>query len=590
MSNGIQRDAMGMERLARSDRSTPVLSSTDPVEQDEIQPVIEVTDLSIDFRVDDDWVAAVRNVSYRVLPGEVLALVGESGSGKSVSSLALLGLLPSNTRATGSVRFRGHEILTASESALRGIRGDEIALIFQEPMTALNPVLRIGHQIVYALRAHGKMSRKRAKQRALELLGLVELPDPEKAYRSYPHQLSGGQRQRALIAQAISCDPVLLVADEPTTALDVTIQAEILELLRRLRSHLNSAVVLITHDLGVVADIAEHVVVMRAGSVVESGMVDDVFEHPADPYTQELFAAVPRLNTIDPPLVATNGEEPLIVQATGAVIDYSARGGARSHRAVDDVDFEIRRGEIVGLVGESGSGKTTIARGLIGLQPFTSGSVELFGTQMVGVGARSLRDIRKRIGVVFQDPGSSLNPRRSIGKSIAEPMKIAGGYTPEAIKRRVEQVLEEVHLPPNFYSRFPHELSGGQRQRVGIARALVLRPELLIADEPTSALDVSIQEKVLTILEELQSQFRFACLFVSHDLAVVDRLADRVLVLNHGLLVESGTPAQVVRNPQHPYTQRLIAAIPVPDPKEQRRRRDRRLQPASSDAGRDARR
>lgn len=538
--------------------------------------IYEVNNLSVSFDADGEWKEVVHGVSYRVKAGEVVALVGESGSGKSVSSLAGLGLLGRSARVRGSVKFKGRELVGAPESVLRKVQGNEVALIFQEPMTALHPVYTIGQQLVRVLRARAGHTKPSAQARALELLSMVELPDPERAYHSYPHQLSGGQRQRALIALCISCDPTLLIADEPTTALDVTVQAEILELLRRLRERLNGSAVLITHDLGVVADTADQVIVMQNGKVVEHGPVMEVFERPQHPYTQQLLAAVPhlRLDTAEAPAEAP-AAEPLL-RISKAVIEYNARSRG-VFRAVDDVSFDIRRGEIVGLVGESGSGKTSIAKAIVGLEKFKAGSVTLDGTEIVGIGASELRALRRRIGFVFQDPGSSLNPRRTIGDSVSEPLRLAGGLSRTQIRTRVGEVLDQVHLPADAMTRYPHQLSGGQRQRVGIARAIITRPELLIADEPTSALDVSVQARVLEIFEELQAELGFACLFVSHDLAVIDRLSDRIVVLRHGTLVEVGTPDQVIRNPQDPYTRKLVQAVPVPDPSLQQERRRQRL-------------
>jgi len=544
-------------------------------ESERAVPVLEVRDLAVEFDVAGEWKRVVRGVEYAVHAGEVLALVGESGSGKTVSSLAALGLLGRNSRVSGSVKFRGSEILGASDERIRELRGREIAMIFQEPMTALNPVYKIGKQLTDVLTVRGGLRGRAAEARALELLELVELPDPKRAFDSYAHQLSGGQRQRAMIALAISCDPALIVADEPTTALDVTIQAEILELLRRLRERIGSALILITHDLGIVADTADQVIVMNNGEIVERGSVHDVFERPAHAYTQQLLAAVPRLD-----VHGDGREEPApadpVVTIDRAVVEYRTRSRGR-FRAVDEVSFTIGRGEIVGLVGESGSGKTTLAKAIVGLQGFASGSVRLNGTEIVGIRGKDLRRLRHRVGFVFQDPGSSLNPRRRIGDSVAEPLRLAGGLDRGEITRRVAEALEQVRLPSDAASRFPHQLSGGQRQRVGIARAIITRPDLLIADEPTSALDVSVQQRVLEIFEELQAKLGFACLFVSHDLAVIDRLATRVVVLHHGKLVEQGTPDQVIRNPRDPYTRRLVQSIPVPDPAVQRVRRLARL-------------
>ncbi|GLI28401.1 putative oligopeptide ABC transporter, ATP-binding protein [Agromyces rhizosphaerae] len=547
--------------------------------QSRIDPVLEVRDLGIDFWVEGEWVSAARGINYTLNPGDVLAIVGESGSGKSTSSMGVLGLLPGNGRATGSAKLAGEELIGAPVSKLRKVRGQGISVIFQEPMTALNPVYTVGFQIVEALQIHNpNMRRKQAAERAIELLTQVEMPDPQKAFDSFPHQLSGGQRQRAMIAQSMANDPKLLIADEPTTALDVTVQAEILDLMRRLHTELGSAIVLITHDMGVVADLADQVIVMKDGAVVENGSVVDVFESPKHPYTQALLAAVPHLGTVttDEAEVAQRVESESVLHMRDVVLEYPKRGRVPAFRAVDGVDLEIRRGEVVGLVGESGSGKTTIGRAAIGLLPVHSGEMTVAGRNMVGVGTKELRDIRRDIGIVFQDPGSSLNPRIPVGESIAEPLILAGEKDKKVVNARVEELLDAVELPRSMRNRYPHELSGGQRQRIGIARALALKPQLLVADEPTSALDVSVQARVLELFTSLQQDLGFGCLFVTHDLGVVDQLADRIAVMHNGKLVEQGTRDQILRNPKDPYTQRLIAAVPVPDPTEQRERRERR--------------
>lgn len=541
------------------------------------EPILEVRGLGVDFWVGGDWISAATDMSYSVKPGEVLAIVGESGSGKSVSSMSLLGLLPPNSRVRGSALLNGEELIGASMAKLRKVRGKNIAVIFQEPMTALNPVYRIGFQIVESLRVHFPLTPSEAKIRALELLRLVEMPDPQKAFDSYPHQLSGGQRQRAMIAQSISCDPDVLIADEPTTALDVTIQAEILDLLRRLRTRLNSAIVIITHDMGVVADLADNVIVMRNGEIVERNTVREIFANAQHPYTQELLAAVPHLGTGSAAAVA----EVVRTEAPALVLDrvdisYPKRGRVPAFKAVENASFTIYPGEIVGLVGESGSGKTTIARAAVGLIPVSGGEMTVVGQNIAGADVKQLRAVRRNLGIVFQDPGSSLNPRFPIGESIGEPMLLSGLFNSAQINARVEELLDQVELPRGFRNRYPHELSGGQRQRVGIARALALNPKLLVADEPTSALDVSVQAHVLDLLQEIQAQLKFACLFVSHDLAVVDLLADRIVVMNHGKIVEQGPTENILRNPQDPYTQRLIAAVPLPDPVAQQARREQR--------------
>jgi peptide/nickel transport system ATP-binding protein len=538
-------------------------------------PILTANGLGVDFWVDGEWVMAAHDISYEVRPGEVLAIVGESGSGKSQSSMALLGLLPPNGRATGSVTLAGEETIGATPERLRQIRGKDIAVIFQEPMTAMNPVYTIGFQITEALKVHyPSLTRAKAKARALELLGLVDLPDPAKAFDSYPHQLSGGQRQRAMIAQSISCDPKVLIADEPTTALDVTVQAEILDLLRSLNDKLGTGIILITHDMGVVADMADHVIVMKSGRVVETGTAAQIYRSPKEPYTQELLAAVPHLGTGAATGNIANphtGETP-VLSMRGVDIVYPKQGRVAAFRAAEDIDLEIFPGEVVGLVGESGSGKTTIGRAVVGLLKVSKGEITVAGQNMVGVSPKDLQAVRRNIGIVFQDPGSSLNPRWPIGQSIAEPLVLAG-QSKDEIEARIISLLELVELPRTYRNRYPHELSGGQRQRVGIARALALSPKILVADEPTSALDVSVQARFLALLTEIQKEQRFAILFISHDLAVVDLLSDRIAVMNHGKIVEQGSTDQILRNPQHPYTQRLIAAVPVPDPEEQRKRR-----------------
>jgi peptide/nickel transport system ATP-binding protein len=573
--------------------SAPEVITDKPVDGGR-EPILEVRDLCVDFYVEGEWFPAAIDVTYDVRPGEVLAIVGESGSGKSQSSMSLLGLLPANGRATGSAKLDGNELIGMSAGQLRRVRGNDIAVIFQEPMTALNPVYSIGFQIVETLRNHFDIGPTAATERALELLRLVEMPDPETRFHSYPHQLSGGQRQRAMIAQSLSCDPRLLIADEPTTALDVTVQAEILKLMRDLRNRIDSGIVLITHDMGVVADMADRIVVMRRGRIVEGGDAKEIFANPQHPYTRQLLAAVPHLGAHSSIEISGHerdhgGDTPLgepVMVAENMVIEYPKRGRTPAFRAVDGVSLTINAGEVVGLVGESGSGKTTIGRAVVGLLPVTEGKLEVAGFDMVGATHKDLMPLRKQIGIVFQDPGSSLNPRLPIGESIGEPLMLHTGIKGPELDRRVEALLDQVELPRSMRNRYPHELSGGQRQRVGIARALSLEPKLLVADEPTSALDVSVQAHVLELFTELQREHGFACLFISHDLAVVEMLSSRIAVMHHGKLVELGSAAQIVQAPKDPYTQRLIAAVPVPDPDEQRVRRERRdalLEAAAAD-------
>ena len=543
------------------------------------QPVLKVHDFTVEFWVDGVWYPAAINMNFEVNPGQVLAIVGESGSGKSTTAMGLMNLLASNARMTGSVKVKGQEMLGAKGSTLRKFRGKEVAYIFQEPMTALNPVYTIGFQIIETLRTHFDMGPKEARARALELITMVEIPDPATSIDKYPHQLSGGQRQRAMIAQALACDPGLLVADEPTTALDVTVQAEVLDLMRNLKDKLNSAILLITHDMGVVADMADEILVMKDGLTVEHGTADQIFNRPQHPYTQQLLGAVPKLgSTARRALPYNESAKPApVLKLDNVTIAYPKRGRIPEFVAAKNVSLEIYPGEILGLVGESGSGKTTIGRASIGLIPIKEGSLEIVGKDISHAKAKELRAIRRHTGIVFQDPASSLNPRLPIGESIGEPLFLAGEAKGADLAHRVEDLLDQVELPRSYRNRYPHELSGGQRQRVGIARALALTPDLLIADEPTSALDVSVQARFLDLLQELQGKLNFACLFISHDLAVVDILAHRIAVMQNGELVEVGDRDQILQHPKSEYTRRLIAAVPVPDPAEQRIRREARL-------------
>ena len=540
------------------------------------EAVLKVSNYNVEFWVDGTWYPAAIDMNYEVAAGEVLAIVGESGSGKSSSQMGLMSLLASNARVTGSVKVRGTEMLGVAESQIRKFRGKEVAYIFQEPMTALNPVYTIGFQIVEALKTHYPITNKDAKARAVELLTLVEIPNPEKSFDKYPHQLSGGQRQRAMIAQSLACDPGLLIADEPTTALDVTVQAEILDLMRNLKDKLNSAVVLITHDMGVVADMADRILVMKDGLTVEQGTADQIFNRPEHPYTQALLKAVPKLGSVGAREIKISGDP--VLKLEGVRITYPKRGRVPAFTAANDISFDIFPGEILGLVGESGSGKTTVGRAAIGLLPVSGGSIKLLGEEIAGADQKKLRSLRQHTGIVFQDPGSSLNPRLPIGESIGEPLLLSGRGKGDELNVMVEDLLDSVELPRSYRNRYPHELSGGQRQRVGIARALALRPDLLIADEPTSALDVSVQARFLELLLELQDRLKFACLFISHDLAVVDMLAHRIAVMQNGKLVEIGDKDQILKNPREEYTRKLISAVPIPDPALQRIRRDARRQ------------
>jgi len=540
--------------------------------------VLEVKDLSISFSVDGSDVVAVPSVSWELRRGEVLAIVGESGSGKSATALAVAGLLPPGAKANGTIEFDGQNLLDLPESGMRALRGTRIAMVFQDPLNSLDPVFTVGFQLTELLRVHDpKLGSAQAKERARELLEAVDLPDPDLKLRQYPHQLSGGQCQRVMIAMALAGEPDVLLADEPTTALDVTVQQGVLDLLRTVARTTDTSVVLITHDMGVVADLADRVVVMRSGRVVESAGVDDLFRAPRADYTRELLAAVPGIGQA-PALPEVDRGRPFL-NVEGLVVEFRSGGlRRRTVRAVDGVSLSVRRGEVLGLVGESGSGKSTIGRALVGLAPIASGSVQVGDTRIGRSTRRALQDARRRIGVVFQNPTASLDPRRTIGDALAEPLTVLAGLRGSAVRQRTGELLQEVELPADWARRYPHELSGGQRQRVAIARALSLRPELLIADEPTSALDVSVQATVLDLLRRLQSELGFACVFISHDLAVVEQLCHRVAVLQGGRLVETGPREQVLTAPRDDFTRRLLAAAPVPDPAEQARRRAARLE------------
>ena len=543
--------------------------------------VLDIKNLEVTFATDGGDVHAVDGVSLSVNKGEVLAIVGESGSGKTVTAKTILGLLPETAVTNGLVLLGENNVIALSKNKLREIRGTDVAMVFQEPSTALNPVYTVGWQIAEGLRAHGKYSKKESRSMAVDILRKVGIPDPEERVNYYPHQFSGGQKQRVVIAMALVLEPELIVADEPTTALDVTVQAEILDLLRRVRDEFGTAIVLITHNMGVVADLADRVAVMFNGKVVEEAPVKELFATPKDPYTQKLLAAVPKLGTGGARAAAraearTEALGAPVIVADKLVIQYPGRFGRPGFRAVNEVSFTISPGEVLGLVGESGSGKTTIGRAIAGLTAVTGGSLQVLGHEMLGVKERSFKKVRADIGFVFQDPASSFNPLLTIAECVAEPLLVHGRVNSvAAARKRVDELLEAVQLPKSFAARYPHELSGGQRQRASLARSLALEPSLLIADEPTSALDVSVQARVLELFAELQKEFGFAALFISHDLAVVDMLADRIAVLYHGELVEEGTGSDVLGSPQHPYTQRLLASLPVPDPIEQADRREK---------------
>ncbi|MBM4717681.1 dipeptide ABC transporter ATP-binding protein [Rhodococcus hoagii] len=513
--------------------------------------LLDIRDLTIAFGAARP---AVDSASLYVDRGEIVALVGESGSGKSMTARAILGLLPDGATPRGSIVLDGAEMIGVPDADFARVRGNTVSLIFQEPQSALNPVRRVGWQLREAIRAHRKTSRAGARAAAVDLLRQVEIPDPERRVDYYPHQLSGGQKQRVAIALALAGEPDLLVADEPTTALDVTVQAEILALLDRLRTRTGMGILLITHNMGVVAQHADRVVVMRAGRVVETGSVHAVFDAPTHPYTRSLLAAVPRLPeeaAVTPP--PTSGAD-VVLEFDAATVTYPARHGSPAFRAVDQVSLTVRRGEVLGLVGESGSGKTTLGRAAVGLVPLTGGRVLVEGLDLGEITARHLRELRRDVAFVQQDPATSLDPRLTIGASVREPLDVHGVGSAADRRRRVLELLDAVRLPAAFADRLPHQLSGGQRQRIALARALALRPKLLIADEPTSALDVSVQAEVLELFTAIQQDLGFACLFVSHDLAVVHQVADRVAVLRSGSVIEAGPVDTVFTTPHDPYT------------------------------------
>ncbi|REK85392.1 ABC transporter ATP-binding protein [Streptomyces inhibens] len=547
-------------------------------------PLVEVTDLAITFPAGEgarpeDAVRAVDKLSFTLAPGRALGIVGESGSGKSTVAAALLDLhRGTGARVGGTVRVDGLDVLAAPEAELRRLRGGTAAMIFQDPLSSLDPYYAIGDQIAEVHRVHRPdASWRTARARAVEALDRVGIADAARRARSRPHEFSGGMRQRALIAMALACEPRLMIADEPTTALDVTVQAQILDLLHELRAETAMGLVLVTHDLGVVAGSVDEVLVMRAGRAVEHGPVGEVLSAPAAPYTKELLAAVPRVDAVrerpaipaprkavrPAPSAAPAPGEPL-VEATGLRREFGRRAARTT--AVEEVSLTVRAGETLGLVGESGSGKTTLGRMLVRLLDPTAGTLRYRGREIGSLGERQLRPLRSELQMVFQDPASSLNPRRTIGESVADPLRAAGELDDAAIVRRARELLERVGLDPAWYHRYPHEFSGGQRQRVGIARALAPSPRLLVCDEPVSALDVTTQAQVMELLGELRRELGLSLVFIAHDLAVVRAVSDRVAVMRAGRIVEEGPVDTVYDHPQHPYTQGLLAAVPVLDP------------------------
>ena len=534
------------------------------------QSVLDVEALAVSVNTEAGLRPLVTNLSFRLDRGETLAIAGESGSGKSITALAIMGLLPPPAVrvTTGRIRLDGTDLLTLPERGLRAIRGNRIAMIFQEPMSSLNPVLTIGRQLTEAIEAHVPLPRAEARARATQALRAVRLSEPERRMAQYPHELSGGMRQRVMIAMAIALKPQVLIADEPTTALDVTVQREVLDLLRDLQADLGTAIILITHDMGVVAEMADRVIVMQQGRMVEQAPVRTLFAAPREPYTGALLAAVPRMGTgaATPTPIAP---APPVARVTDLHVAFDLRRGFLgrvTHRvhAVEAVSFDIRPGETFALVGESGCGKSSVARAMAGLNPFT-GAIEIAGRGL-GVPGTDPKAARRDAQMIFQDPMASLDPRMRVGDLVAEPLVIHGIGTPAERRARVTELFERVGLSRAQVERYPHEFSGGQRQRICIARALALNPKLIIADESVSALDVSVQARVLDLLRRLREETGVALLFISHDMAVVENIADRIAVMYLGQIVETGTRAQVFGNPRHPYTRRLIDAVPVPDP------------------------
>jgi len=527
------------------------------------QPVLEIVDLSISLPASADRALAVERASLAVLPGQTLCVVGESGSGKSMIANAVMGLLPGPHVApvAGRILFEGTDLLTLAEAQMRELRGRRIGMVFQEPMTALNPVMRIGEQIGEVFDAHMTVPAAEKRQRILAALADVGLPDPELIIDSYPFRLSGGQRQRVMIACALVLEPVLLICDEPTTALDVTTQAQILKLIRELQHRRGTAVLFITHDFGVVSEIADHVVVMQTGKLVEAGSARDVLDAPQHPYTRKLIDAIPDGQARRP---TPTDEVVRVLQVQDLCKTYRSGNGlfkrGRSVQAAKDISFELKRGETLGLVGESGSGKSSVGRCLVGLAPFDSGRI-LFKGRHLSRGAAFRREAAGKIQMVFQDPYASLNPRHKVGTAIADGPIVQGASKTEAMARALE-LLELVGLGADAAQRYPHEFSGGQRQRIAIARALAMQPELLVADEPVSALDVSVQAQVLELFAQVRAQFQLAMVFITHDLRVAGQMCDHIAVMQRGEVVEYGETHEVLGNPQHAYTRKLIAAVP----------------------------
>jgi peptide/nickel transport system ATP-binding protein len=538
------------------------------------ETVLKVRDLSVQVATPSGAKTVLDGLSFELRAGETLCLAGESGSGKSMTALAIMGLLPKPMcRITrGSVCLGDTQLVGLPDAAYRKIRTARVAMIFQEPMTSLNPLMTVQQQLTETLLEHDACTRAEAPARALQLLRDVQLTEPERRLKQYPHELSGGMRQRVMIAIALACDPEVLIADEPTTALDVTVQAEILDLIRALQRDHGTSVLMITHDMGVVAEMADHVIILRHGQEVESAPVRDIFSTPRSEYAKELLGAVPRLGTAPQRPAKPQGVP--VLEVDDLSVRFDVRGGvlnrvqARVH-AVEGVSFGINAGETLALVGESGCGKSTIGKALMGLVPW-QGSVQVMGRQTRGMGPALMKPVRRDVQMVFQDPGASLDSRMTVGDQVAEPLLIHGLASGSALKDRVEHLFRRVGLSPDMMARYPHEFSGGQRQRVNIARALSLSPKLIIADESVSALDVSVQAQVLELLQEIQDEDGLAFLFISHDMAVVEQVADRIMVMRLGQVVEEGARDAILRDPRHQYTRRLLSAVPVPDPSRQR--------------------
>ena len=572
-------------------------------------PIAQIQELRVEFQTQDGPVLGVENVSFDINAGETVCVVGESGSGKSVSSLSLMRLVEfgGGKIAGGRLLFERQndpavDLARTDQDVMRDIRGNEIGMIFQEPMTALNPVFTVGRQLTEGLRLHKNMSKAQAEARALELLTQVRIPEPARRLAQYPHELSGGMRQRVVIAMALACSPRLLIADEPTTALDVTIQAEILALIDRLKRETGTAVMFITHDMAVVAQMADRVVVMFRGNKVEEGTVEEIFENPQHPYTKALLAAVPKLGemrgkpypepmkllgTAEKEIKPIKGTEETLLTVKNLTTRFPVQGGflrrtvANVH-AVEDLSFTINKGQTLSLVGESGCGKSTAGRSLLRLVEPQSGEVNLDGKDIMALDSRGLHKARLDMQMIFQDPFASLNPQMQLSDQVAEPIHNYGTLKGAELTKRIEMLFDRVELPRSFMRRFPHELSGGQRQRVAIARALALNPKLIVADEAVSALDVSVQAQVVNLMLELQAEMGLSFLFISHDMAVVERVSHHVGVMYLGRIVEMGTRSQVFENPQHPYTQALMKAVPIADPRRRKKESELNFKPIPS--------